>query len=539
MSEWNMVDAIYQLGAGDLAERPALIHADQRISFAELRRRASGIAAYLQDQGIPRGAHIGHYMRNSPAYIETWVGGGLVGMSHVNVNYRYLDDELVDLCNALDLQVLVYDAEFSDRVVAIRDRLPKVRVFLQVGTGDLPTFAKSFASLYDYDTSGLQLEMSPDDLVLIATGGTTGLPKGTCWRQEDLWFRLGVSTRSNLQLLGLAEHPASIAEHLANVASLPTPQPFLSLSPLMHGAAFLMTMLILSQGVALVTLPSVRFDSDEALDTIKQVGVGNLVLVGDAFAMPLLETLDRRRDENLLAPLQMMVSSGAAMSKESRAGLEGHRPELIIVDTLGSTEASGFAIATSEPGVFDLLPSTRVLDDDLQDLVPGSGVIGMAYAGGPQPIGYYKSPEKSAETFVEVDGERYVKTGDRCTLRADGKLVLLGRDSTVVNTGGEKVYTVEVERALTDYPTITDAIVIGLPHPRFGKMVVAVVEGPGLSSDNLDVQVVQAHIAAQLADYKVPRKIFVAPSLQRTANGKPDYKFVTQYAEQSLAAEQA
>jgi fatty-acyl-CoA synthase len=255
--------------------------------------------------------------------------------------------------------------------------------------------------------------------------------------------------------------------------------------------------------------------------------------------MPLLETLNGRRDEELLSPLKMMISSGAAMSKESRVGLEGHSPDLIIVDTLGSTEASGFAIATAEPGVFELLPGNRVLDDQLHDLEPGSEVIGMVYAGGPQPIGYYKSPEKSAETFVEVDGQRYVKTGDRCTLRADGKLVLLGRDSTVVNTGGEKVYTVEVERALTDYPAITDAIVIGLPHPRFGKMVAAVVEGPGLNHKNLDIAAVQAHVAAQLADYKVPRKIFVAPSLHRAANGKPDYQFVTHYAEQSLAAEQA
>ncbi len=243
-----------------------------------------------------------------------------------------------------------------------------------------------------------------------------------------------------------------------------------------------------------------------------------------------LEALERRPGEQLLASLETLVSSGASVSTETREGLLRHQPDMILLDTLGSTESSGYALSTPEAGVFAPLPGTRVLDENLQDVEPGSDTIAMVYGGGYQPIGYYKSPEKSAETFVEIEGQRYVMTGDRCTVRADGNLVLLGRDSTVVNTGGEKVYTVEVERVLVDFPAITDALVVGLPHPRFGKMVVSVVQGPGLNGNNLDVAAIKAHAAQHLADYKIPREIYAIDSLQRAPNGKPDYSFVTDYA---------
>jgi len=297
----------------------------------------------------------------------------------------------------------------------------------------------------------------------------------------------------------------------------------------------MMALLMMSQGNALVTLPGAKFDPDATLDAIRAHQVGGLVLVGDAFAMPLIAALDRRADEKPIASLMMMVSSGASLSDTSKAALLRHNPNLILFDTLGSSEASGYGISTPEAGVFTPMPTTRILDENLRDVVPGSDTIGMAYSGGYMPIGYYKEPEKSAETFVEIDGQRYVKTGDRCTVRADGKIVLLGRDSTVINTGGEKVFTVEVERVLTEHPAITDALVVGLPHPRFGKQVVAVVEGPGLTDDNLDVAAVQAHCAEHLADYKVPKLVFAIDDLQRAPNGKPDYPLISAYAEKRFA----
>ena len=536
MSCWNFAETVYSLGEGPTADHPALIHDDLIISYSELRHRASGIASYLNSLELPAGSHVGHYLRNSNAYMEMFVGSGLAGHAHVNVNYRYRDEELIGLANGLDLRVLVYDAEFADRVAAIRDRLEATVAFIEVG-GDEPVadFAVPLVSLYDRATDDFQTRTSSDDLILIATGGTTGLPKGTQWRNEDLWRKMGTSTQMALEPLQLKDHPAELAEHVSNVGSLPSPPAFLSLSPLMHGAGLMTAILMIAQGVPVATVSGVKFDPDATLSFIQQHGVGCVVLVGDAFGTPLVDALDKRTDEKLIASLMVLISSGASLGPETRAGLQRHNPALVVVDTLGSSESSGYAMATGEAGVFAPLPKVRVLDDQLNDVVPGSDTIGMVYYSGYKPIGYYNSPEKTAETFPEIDGQRYVMTGDRCTVREDGNLVLLGRDSTVINTGGEKVYTVEVERVLVDYPAITDALVVGLPHPRFGKMVVAVVEGPGLDSNTLDVDGVRAHVSAHLADYKVPREVLAIESLQRAPNGKPDYAFVTDYASDTLA----
>ncbi len=534
MAGWNFAEAIYRFGDSPIAHQPALIHDDSAISFRELRRRACGIATHLQSLGLPHGSHVGHYLRNSNAYMEVFTASALAGFSHVNVNYRYRDEELLGLCNSLDIRVLVYDAEFAGRVAAIREQLEVAVDFIEVGPGAPAQFASSLASHYDSAADDFTPVTSGDDFILIATGGTTGLPKGTQWRHEDLWRKLAVSSAYRMAALGQSGHPATMAHHVANVCSLPPAAPLLSLSPLMHGAGLMLALMMIGQGVGVVTQPGQRFDPDLTLDTIKRQGIGWVVLVGDAFAAPLLEALDRRADETALVGLEALVSSGASLGSTTRAGLLRHKPDLVLLDTLGSSESSGYAMATAEAGVFVPLPGTRVLDDDLRDLVPGSDTVGMVYWGGYQPVAYYKSAEKSAETFVQIEGRRYVMTGDRCTLREDGKLVLLGRDSTVINTGGEKVYTVEVERVLVDYPAISDALVIGLPHPRFGKMVVAVVEGPGLTGENLDVAAIQAHAASHLADFKVPKKIYAIDSLQRAPNGKPDYAFVTGYALASL-----
>lgn len=532
---WNISEAVYQIGASEIGDRPALIHGDQTVSYRELVRRASGFARWLQLLNLPAGAHIGHYMRNSNAYMETFTAAGLAGMAHVNVNYRYLDQELVDLCNALDIRVLVYDAEFSDRVASIKGQLAHTVGFVEVGsTPAINDFAQTLTALYDYDVRGFHRSTSSDDIIVLATGGTTGLPKGTQWRHEDIWRKQQVSTGSAMLTLKLPEHPATIEEHVSNVLKLTAPMPFMPLSPLMHGAASLMAILMLAQGTPVLTMPGTKFDADLTLDLIKLYRVSGVALVGDAFAIPLLEALDRRAQERPLDSLVLMVSTGASLSEENRTGMLRHQPNLILFDTLGSSEASGFAVSTPEAGVFKPMRTTKVFDDDLNLVEPGSDTIGIAYSSGHSPIGYYKEVEKSAETFVRIAGVRYVKTGDRCTVRADGMLILLGRDSTVINTGGEKVYTVEVERALLSHRDITDALVVGLPDTRFGNIVVAIVEGEGLTPQNLDTIGIQNYLGGLLADYKVPRNIFAIKSLRRSPNGKPDYPFISAYAKSQL-----
>ncbi len=528
---WNYSEAIWQLGHSAIADRPALIHDDVAISYAELSQRCCAIGSWLQSLDLPAGSHVGHYMRNSNAYMETLFGAGLVGMSHVNVNYRYLDQELLDLCNGLDIRVLVYDAEFASRVAEIKDRLTETRVFVEVGIATaINDFAVSMSSLYAHSTVDFSRQTSPDDLILIATGGTTGLPKGTQWRHEDMWFKTDVMRGGAMAPLQLTEGPPTMEQHVSNVCSLPTPNPMFPLCPLMHGTGLIVALMVLAQGSALITTSDKKFDAERTVDTVLRHGVGSLVIVGDAFAIPLLEVLDRREEEKPFSTVQAIISSGSILSDNNKAGLRRHQPALILRDTLGSSEAIGFGLATEESGVFSPMPTTRVLDDNLQSVVPGSDTVGMAYSTGYSPIGYYNEPEKSAETFVDIDGVRHVKTGDRCTVREDGMLVLLGRDSSVINTGGEKVFTVEVELVLTEFPAIADVLVVGLPHPRFGKMVVAVVELSKQSSGAWNESEVQEFCRKQLADYKIPKHLFVAESLQRAANGKANYPFVMEFA---------
>lgn len=545
---WNYAEAIYQLAQSTYAEKAALIHGNNTISYRELLNRALGIASYLDSFNLPAGSHVGHYLRNSNAYMETFFGAALAGHSHVNVNYRYNGDELADLCNGLDIRVLVYDSEFADTVASIRDRLPETKVFIEVdgaavgadsGADCIQSFAMAFSELQRRDSTGFERKASGDDLILIATGGTTGLPKGTQWRHEDLWGKTETGYGGALNLvLGVKQNPANMEDHAANVNRLPGNSPFLSLSPLMHGAGMIMALVNMAQGNPLVTIPGVKFDADTTLSTISKEAVGGLVLVGDAFALPLIEALERRAEEHLLSSLRLIVSSGASLSVDSKANLRKHKPELIILDTLGSSEALRFGVSTPEAGVFSPLPTTRILDDNLEDVTPGSETVGMIYSGGFSPIGYYNEPEKSAESFVEINGERFVKTGDRCTVRDDGMIVLLGRDSTVINTGGEKVYTVEVENTLLSHPAIDDALVVGISHPRFGKEVVAVIQGQQLSAGNFNVEDLDAHCRRRLAHYKIPRQFFVIDDLKRAPNGKPDYPFVIAFAEAQQASTQ-
>ena len=532
---WNYSEAIDRIGQGPLAERPALIHEQTTISFAELRRRARGIAAWLQNLGLGRHSHIGHYMRNSNGYLETFFGAGLAGFAHVNVNYRYQNRELEELCNTLDIEVLVYDAEFADRVATIKPQLEKTVAFIEVtDTAPVNDFATALNDIYNFPAETLEKNTAGDNQILIATGGTTGLPKGTQWLQQDLWQKMNVCT--NFGMMAVEDTPQNFDDYIKAIDGLDASAPLFPMSPLMHGTGLMMAISLLAQGSPVVTTGKAKFDPDHCLDLIKANKVGMIVIVGDAFALPFLDAIESR-DDQCFASILAVMSSGAILSDESRRRFKAQREGMILLDTLGSSEASGFAMTTEQAGVFMPMPTTIVLDENMQKVEPGSDTIGMVYAGGPCPVGYYNEPEKTAETFVVVGDKRYVKTGDRCTLRADGMLELLGRDSSVINTGGEKVFTIEVEQELLRHEAIADALVVGLPHTRFGKMVVAVVEGPGLDNSSLDAAAIQEHLRKTLADYKVPRKIYAIESLQRFTNGKVDYAFVTDYAASCLAGE--
>lgn len=527
---WNFASLLSAIGQSPLAHKAALVHGSQTISYGELDQRSDAIGSYFTSLGLNPGSHIGHLMRNSNAYMETFVGCGKSAMSHVNINYRYQAEELTALCESLDIQVLVYDSEFSDRVKILEQTLPDIIAFVEVtDTEANNNFAVKFSELYKTPTTKPQQSPSSDDYLIIATGGTTGLPKGVQWRHEDLWRSMNIGMAYDLAPLALKEHPATIEEHVTNLGRIEKHSRFMPLSPLMHGAGLMASLMVLGQAGTIITVDDTRFDANRVLDTIAEQRPHRVALVGDAFARPLLEALDKRRDEQLLSPLQAIISTGASLSDDCKLEFQDHQPGLLIIDTLGSSEAAGFAISSPSPGCFIPSPTTKVFNEKGDVIEPGSTEIGMLAKGGYIPSAYYNEPEKSAETFITVNGERYVLTGDRARVHVDGLIELLGRDSTCINTGGEKVYTVEVERILISHPNINDALVIGLPHQRFGKVVVAVIE---ISTQELDTEAVKKFAKQHLADYKVPKLIFPIKSLQRAANGKPNYPLITQYAEQ-------
>jgi len=537
---WNYSEAIDLIGQGPLAHRPALIHEHDIINFAELRTRTRGIGAWFQSLALKRHSHVGHYMRNSNAYMETMLGSSMVGCAHVNINYRYQKQELEDLCNSLDVEVLVYGVEFAERVAQIKPQLTKTIAFVEVTDGQsspVNDFAVALTDLYQHPSDDLKKNTASDNHILIATGGTTGLPKGTQWEHTGLWHKMNVWATGPMATLGLQHPPESIQQYMETLEALPASAPLFPLCPLMHGTGLMMGLAALAHASPLVTTDNLRFDADYCLDLVAAHKVGTLVIVGDAFAIPLLDAIEARPAADF-SSVATVMSSGAILSDESRGRLKALRSDMFLLDTLGSSESSGYAMTTEKAGIFMPMSTTKVFDEELNEVVPGSDVIGIAYGGGFSPIGYYNEPEKSAETFVTINGQRFVKTGDRCKVRADGMLELLGRDSTVINTGGEKVYTVEVEQLLIRHSDISDAVLVGLPHPRFGKMVVAVVEGPEINADTLDAPALQQYLKEQLADYKVPKKIYPIASMQRFANGKIDYSIITDFAAACLEKEQ-
>jgi acyl-CoA synthetase (AMP-forming)/AMP-acid ligase II len=408
--------------------------------------------------------------------------------------------------------------------------VPGVRRWLWVddGTGACPSWAVDLGGVLDGADARSGTAMppwgrSPDQLYVVYTGGTTGMPKGVMWRQDDLFAVLNDSAA--------VHHPEDGG--LEGVrASLGKPGPVhLSAAPLMHGTGAFSSFMALSSGGSVVTLVGRRFSAEEVLDTIDRERVKSIAIVGDAFAKPLLDALDAEPERWDISSLRVMTSSGVMWSQPVKQGLLRHNPRLLCVDTLGSSEAVGMALSVSsndpargaaDTAAFQLGERTKVITDDGREVQPGSGEIGMVAMSGRVPLGYHKDPAKSAATFRVIDGTRWSIPGDYATVEADGTLRLLGRGSVCINTGGEKVFPEEVEEAVKGHPDVVDAVCVGVPDERFGEAVVAMVQlRPGAA---LDEAAVIAEVKAHLASYKAPKRVFALPTLARAANGKADYK---------------
>ena len=513
MSEqWSFGRIASAIGTAVDADLPALIHGDTVTRWGAFDRRTDSLAARFLAAGAQPGDKVAHLMRNSPAYLETAFAAFKARLVHVNVNYRYTGEELWYILDNSDAFVVVYDAEFAAVVSEIRARLPGVGLWLQVGgDGSYEAAASADAALPAQDHAG-------DDMLFIYTGGTTGYPKGVMWDQCVLWAMLGggAADFGGVPADGLEAHLANIRAGLGRRTMLVMP-------PLMHGSGFLMGVYTLLCGGAAITLPSPGFQPFEALDACARHRPTNAVIVGDAFARPLLRALDNLGAGADIASLQMIISSGTMWSPEVKAGLLRHNPGMILIDALGSSESLGMGAAVQSaanagaPTRFVHDADTIVVDEALRP-VP-AGTVGRIARGGPLPRGYYKDAAKTEATFVTIDGKRYSMAGDHAVIEPDGTFTLMGRGNQCINTGGEKVFPEEVEETLKSHPAVEDALVFGIADDKWGQAVTAVVE----VATPADAAEIIAHVRLHLAAYKAPKQLHIVPKVPRAPNGKADY----------------
>jgi 3-oxocholest-4-en-26-oate---CoA ligase len=517
---WNFGDMIEAVEATIPPDRIALGHGDQTVSWVELRRRSNNLARALVTRELQPGDRFAFYAYNSADYLIALMACWKARATHVNVNYRYVADELAYILADSDATVLVYDARLREAVAAVVGQSPLVRSYVEIGGDTAPAFAERFDDLIGGDGAPLGIERDPNDRFFIYTGGTTGMPKGVVWAHTDLnAIGLAVAASQGLPV------PESVAQAAAFAAANPDYPKTVCGPPLMHGTGLLSAYGALLAGGFVATLPSTSFRPEEALAAIDRWQANRLIVVGDAFARPILDALDAEPDRWNVSSVRLIVSSGVMWTQGVKDGLIRHMQDATCQDNFSSSEAIGMGASlttkdgTVETAKFMVSPRCRVLDDDDRDVVPGSGVTGKVVLGPPNPIEYHKDAEKSARTFRIIDGARYTVSGDFAQVNADGTLVLLGRGSACINSAGEKIFPEEVEEALKLCPCVDDALVFGVPDPKWGQAVAAVVQ----RAAGYDEGHVRDMLRTKLAGYKQPKMLFATEASLRAPNGKADY----------------
>ena len=524
MTAWNFAD-VWETIASVQPDAPALVRGSSVRSWGEFDARSEAIAQGLFGAGLAHQSRVAQYLMNSMEYLESLFGTYKAAMVPVNTNYRYVADELAYLWLDADVEAVMFHGSFTESTNEVRARVPNVKLWLWVddGVGECPDWAVSYehVAVSGAILSAESPQRSGDDLFLLYTGGTTGQPKGVMWRQDDLFCVLNRSATIKYPEEGGLE---SVAEGLAAAGS--TRARVIPAAPLMHGTAAFSAFAVLDSGGAVVLCEHTKFDPKELLDTVEAHNVTDLSIVGDAFAKPLLDALDAQPQRWDISSLKVILSSGVMWSAPVKDGLIKHAPNLLCVDTLGSSEAVGLARSisssrgTAKTAGFKLGPNAQVIREDGTPVAPGSGETGLVAVAGRAPIGYFNDPEKSAKTFREIGGRRWTTPGDFATVNEDGTVTLLGRGSGCINTGGEKVFPEEVEEALKLLAGVQDAVVVGAPHERFGQQVIAFVElAPQVA---VDAETLVGQLRTSLAAYKVPRHVSFVESIGRAANGKVD-----------------
>jgi acyl-CoA synthetase (AMP-forming)/AMP-acid ligase II len=543
MSRFQFAD-IFEDIADAIPDREALVCGEQRLRYVELDERATRLAHAFASRGIGRGDHVGTYLHNSAEYVTTMLACFKIRAVPININYRYVEEELRYLFDNADLKGLVHDREFAPRIAAVKDECPSLSVLFYVEDGSgadtdaigAIDFEKAVAEGSPERDFGPR---SDDDLFIIYTGGTTGMPKGVMWRHEDLFFA-GLAGGSPL-----GEPVKSRAELVEKARNAPMQLTMMPAAPLIHGAAQLATFIAFNAGNKLVYQKN--FDADELVQLVDREKVNTLSIVGDAMARPIADALEQSAASGDcdVSSLLSIGSAGAIFSTPVKEKIKRFLPNCILVDSYGSTETGFQGTGTGADSRsfgqglgFQMNDRTVVLDDQRRIVEAGSGVQGRVALRGHVPVGYYNDPEKTAETFVSIAGERYSITGDIAEVEADGSIKLFGRGSLCINTGGEKVFIEEVENALKSFPPIHDAVVVGVEDEQWGQRVTALVSlEPGLPEPSEDE--IRAHARSKVAGYKVPKEVFVVDRIFRAPNGKADYKLSKRLASELSAARAA
>jgi len=524
MTTFNLADMFEAVDA--YGDREYLVAAGERRTYAQMEARANRLAHYLAAHGVGPGDHVGIYAQNSVEWVETAWAVFKLRAVWININYRYVEEELRYLFSNADLVALVHQAEYSPHVTALLPDLPGLRLVIGIdddsgvplGEGTVPYEEALAAGSPDRDFA----PRSGDDHYILYTGGTTGMPKGVVWRHEDVFYALGggVDPTTNTRV----QAPEEMVEkgRGGQLTLLP-------IAPLMHGATQWCIMGQSFVGNRTILMP--KFDPHEVWSLVESEKANSLMITGDAMGKPLIEALDEPGASYDLSSLLAVTSSAALFSAPVKDEFFRHLPDLVIVDAIGSSESGNNGMATVTKGetamksgpTVSVLGDTVVFDEDLHPVAPGSGTIGKIARTGNIPVGYYNDPVKTAEVFIHVDGVRYVMPGDFATIEEDGSITLLGRGSVSINSGGEKIFPEEVESAVRSHPDVLDAIVVGAPDERWGQRVAAIIQPRGDLVPTLDE--VQAHCRDHIAGYKVPRELHVVEQIERSPSGKPDYRW--------------
>ena len=534
---------IWESIADVIGDAPAVSQGDITRTWTQYDDRAARLAQAMTDAGLRPNSKVGLYLYNSNEYLEAHYGAFKLRGVPVNVNYRYLDEELWYLLDNSDAEALFFHSSLGDRVARVVDRLPNLKLVVEVSDSADHHVARAVA--YEDVIAGHEpmkrINRSETDTYMLYTGGTTGMPKGVMYEMGSM--AQGFIT-GGLPLVGMtppatsADLPATVrAAYESGISAVSVPS-----CPLMHGTGiWIGAMMPHCGGAHIVTMKARSFDARELLDTVEARKVSMTVVVGDSFVKPIIKAIDEARASGKthdLSSLKMMLSSGVMWTSEVKEQLLDRIEHLVLVDAMGSSEGSmGTSISMKgippQTAKFSQMATTKVFTDDDREVQPGSGEIGKVAAGGTVPIGYYKDPEKSARTFRTINGVRYSFPGDLAMVAEDGSLIFLGRGSQVINSGGEKIFPEEVEEAVKRVDGIQDCLVVGLEDEKFGQAVTAVASV--IDGAKVNEAAVIASVKGQLAGYKAPKRVVFVSSVPRAPNGKADYKTAKDLAIKSLS----